>query len=73
MSARVAVLVFPGTNSEDETLRALRATGLDAALVHWSRPGELAGFDAFVQPTFRRQEHDGGRTRSRLSRLAQAN
>ena len=34
MSARVGVLVFPGTNSEDETLRACRAVGLDASLVH---------------------------------------
>jgi len=50
ISARVAVLVFPGTNSEDETLRALRAVGLDAGLVHWSRPNELRQFDAFVLP-----------------------
>jgi phosphoribosylformylglycinamidine synthase subunit PurQ / glutaminase len=47
---KVAVLVFPGTNSEDETLRALQAVGLDAALVHWSVPQTLAGFDAFVLP-----------------------
>ena len=38
---RVAVLVFPGTNSEDETLRALHAVGLDAELVHWSVPEAL--------------------------------
>ncbi|HTW82476.1 MAG TPA: phosphoribosylformylglycinamidine synthase subunit PurQ [Candidatus Sulfotelmatobacter sp.] len=50
MSARVAVPVFPGTNSEDETVRALHAVGLDAALVHWSRPEELERFDAFVLP-----------------------
>jgi phosphoribosylformylglycinamidine synthase len=50
VSARVAVLVFPGTNSEDETLRAVRAVGLDGALVHWSRPEALAHFDAFVLP-----------------------
>jgi phosphoribosylformylglycinamidine synthase subunit PurQ / glutaminase len=50
MSARVAVLVFPGSNSEDETLRALRAVGLEAALVHWSMPDALARFDAFVLP-----------------------
>ncbi|HEY0615134.1 MAG TPA: phosphoribosylformylglycinamidine synthase I [Candidatus Elarobacter sp.] len=50
MSARVAVVVFPGTNSEDETLRALLAVGLDAELVHWSAPGKLARFEAFVLP-----------------------
>jgi phosphoribosylformylglycinamidine (FGAM) synthase-like amidotransferase family enzyme len=42
VSARVAVVVFPGTNSEDETLRALQAVGLDAELVHWSAARELA-------------------------------
>jgi phosphoribosylformylglycinamidine synthase subunit PurQ / glutaminase len=50
MSANVAVLIFPGTNSEDETVRVLQAVGLDAELVHWSRPEALARFDAFVLP-----------------------
>ena len=50
MSASVAVLVFPGTNSEDETLRALHAVGLEAELVHWSAPQALTRFDAFVLP-----------------------
>jgi phosphoribosylformylglycinamidine synthase len=50
VSASVAVLVFPGTNSEDETLRALHAVGLDVELVHWSEPEALARFDAFVLP-----------------------
>jgi phosphoribosylformylglycinamidine synthase len=47
---QVAVVVFPGTNSEDETLRALQAVGLEAALVHWSAPESLARFDAYVLP-----------------------
>jgi phosphoribosylformylglycinamidine synthase len=46
----VAIVVFPGTNSEDETLRAVRAVGLEGALVHWSQPERLARFDAFVLP-----------------------
>jgi phosphoribosylformylglycinamidine synthase len=51
MSKRVAVLVYPGTNSEDETVRALCAAGLDAQLWHWSRGGRgLAEFDAYVLP-----------------------
>ena len=51
MNARVAVVVFPGTNSEDETLRALLAVGLDAELVHWSRGAAgLRPFDAYVLP-----------------------
>ena len=48
--SRVAVVVFPGANSEDETLRALRAVGLEAELVHWSQPEKLARFEAFVLP-----------------------
>jgi phosphoribosylformylglycinamidine synthase len=51
LTARVAVLVFPGTNSEDETLRALHAAGCAAELVHWSRGRRaLRAFDAFVVP-----------------------
>lgn len=47
---QVAVVVFPGTNSEDETLRALHAVGLEAQLVHWSAPESLGRFDAYVLP-----------------------
>ena len=50
MSKRIAVLVFPGTNSEEETLRLLRACGGDAHLVHWSNAKMLHGFDAYVLP-----------------------
>jgi phosphoribosylformylglycinamidine synthase I len=50
VSARIAVLVFPGTNSEDETLRLLRDCGGDAELVHWSRADLLAGYDGYVLP-----------------------
>jgi len=46
--ARVAVVVFPGTNSEEETLRAILAVGLGGELVHWSEPEKLSRFDAFV-------------------------
>jgi phosphoribosylformylglycinamidine synthase subunit PurQ / glutaminase len=49
-AGRVAVVVFPGTNSEDETLRAVTAVGLDGELVHWSQPEKLARFDAFILP-----------------------
>ncbi|HTZ55434.1 MAG TPA: phosphoribosylformylglycinamidine synthase I [Candidatus Acidoferrum sp.] len=50
MSRRIAVLVFPGTNSEDETLRLLHDCGGDAHLVHWSRAKTLPSFDAYVLP-----------------------
>ncbi|MGZ3508674.1 MAG: phosphoribosylformylglycinamidine synthase I [Vulcanimicrobiaceae bacterium] len=50
MSAKVAVLIFPGTNSEEETLRLARQTGIDAHLVHWSRAGTLQKYDAYILP-----------------------
>jgi phosphoribosylformylglycinamidine synthase len=48
---RVAVLVFPGTNSEDETVRACEAVGLAADLVHWSaEPRAARDYAAYVLP-----------------------
>jgi phosphoribosylformylglycinamidine synthase len=46
--SRIAVPVFPGTNSEDETVRLLRDCGGEAELVHWSEPQRLAEYDAYV-------------------------
>ena len=48
MSRRIAVLAFPGTNSEDETVRILRDCGGDAELVWWSQAEQLAQYDAYV-------------------------
>lgn len=48
MKARIAVPVFPGTNSEEETLRLLRDCGGTAELVHWTDAAKLGAFDAFV-------------------------
>lgn len=50
MNRRIAVITFPGTNSEDETVRLLRDCGGDAYLVHWSRAEMLAQYDAYVLP-----------------------
>ena len=50
MSARVAVLIFPGTNSEAETVRICRDVGLDAQGVHWSKAASLPMYDAYVLP-----------------------
>jgi phosphoribosylformylglycinamidine synthase len=48
VSARIAIPVFPGTNSEDETVRLLRDCGGDAELVHWMSAQTLASYDAYV-------------------------
>ncbi len=46
---RVAVVVFPGTNCEHDTIRALRNLGADADLV-WHREDDLSEFDGAVLP-----------------------
>lgn len=50
MSAKVAVLVYPGTNSEAETHRVLQDVGCDSEIVHWSQAAALPRFDAYVLP-----------------------
>jgi len=51
MSARVGVLTFPGTNSEDETIRACRAVGLETDRVHWNADlAMVRAYDAYVLP-----------------------
>ncbi len=46
---RAAVVVFPGTNCEHDTVYALRALGAEADLV-WHRDTDLSGFDGVVLP-----------------------
>ncbi len=45
------MFVFPGTNSEAETLRACAAAGLDAGLVHWNADLDaVRALDGYVLP-----------------------
>lgn len=46
---RIAVVVFPGTNCELDTVHAFRSLGAEADLV-WHRQANLNGFDAVVLP-----------------------
>lgn len=51
MSARVAVVQFPGVNCESETLRAVERVGLEGEVFRATRAvGDLAAFDAIVLP-----------------------
>jgi phosphoribosylformylglycinamidine synthase I len=48
---KIAVLQFPGTNCEFETLVAVKAVGMEGEIFRWNRSaGELSGFDGFVIP-----------------------
>ena len=46
---RVAVVVFPGSNCEQDVVYALRREGADADLV-WHADTDLGGADAVVLP-----------------------
>ena len=46
---RIAVVVFPGTNCEQDTVRSLRSLGAEAELV-WHRQDRLDDFDGVVLP-----------------------
>lgn len=51
MTARVAVLKFPGSNCEAESVRALARAGLGAEIVRWNeRPESLLEYDAYLLP-----------------------
>ncbi len=50
MSGRVAVLLFPGTNCEEESLRVARLAGLEAELVRWNQDLDADSFDGYVLP-----------------------
>ncbi len=49
MSARVAVILFPGSNCENDVVEAVQGVGGKADIV-WHRATSLAGFDAVVIP-----------------------
>lgn len=51
MSAKVAVLQFPGTNCESESLRALERVGLTGEILRWNEASaRLRAFDAYLLP-----------------------
>ncbi len=49
MTARVAVVLFPGTNCERDVVRAIRAVGGDPEFV-WHGDSDLSGADGVVLP-----------------------
>ncbi len=42
-SGKVAVIQFPGVNCESETVRAVRAAGLESGIFRWNMPPRLLG------------------------------
>jgi phosphoribosylformylglycinamidine synthase subunit PurQ / glutaminase len=46
----VAVIYFPGNNCEQETLKAILASGMDSKIVRYNKIDEIEKFDGFVIP-----------------------
>jgi phosphoribosylformylglycinamidine synthase subunit PurQ / glutaminase len=48
--SRVAVILFPGSNCEEETKRASEKAGLDADIVRWNAMATLKKYDGYILP-----------------------
>lgn len=48
--SNIAVMYFPGNNCEEETLRAVLASGMEGKIVRWNERESLANFDGFIIP-----------------------
>ena len=46
----IAVVYFPGNNCEEESLKAVLATGMDGKIVRWNERREIEKYDGFVIP-----------------------
>ena len=48
--AKIAVILFPGTNCENEAARAVEATGMKAEIIRWNDSKKLGLFDGYILP-----------------------
>src|SRR3989338_4738638 len=46
----IAVMYFPGNNCEEETLRAVKAAGMDGKILRWNTKENLSNYDGFIIP-----------------------
>ena len=46
----IAVIYFPGNNCEEESLRAVIATGMDGKIVRWNQRKGIEKYDGYVIP-----------------------
>ncbi|MBW2984960.1 phosphoribosylformylglycinamidine synthase I [Candidatus Woesearchaeota archaeon] len=47
---KIAVILFPGTNCENETARAVIEAGMKAEIIRWNAGVNLESYDGFVLP-----------------------
>ncbi len=46
----IAVIYFPGNNCEEESLKAVLASGIDGKIVRWNQRRDIEKYDGFVIP-----------------------
>ena len=47
---KIAVIMFPGNNCEEETARAVRAVGMKADILRWNDTKNLDTYDGYILP-----------------------
>ena len=47
---KIAVILFPGNNCENETARAVESVGMQADIVRWNEPKHLKEYDGYILP-----------------------
>jgi phosphoribosylformylglycinamidine synthase I len=47
---RIAVILFPGSNCENETARAIESCGMGAEIVRWNDIKNLESYDGYILP-----------------------
>src|SRR3989338_6350243 len=50
MAKKIAVMLFPGINCENETARAIESVGMKADIVRWNDTKNLGSYDGYVLP-----------------------
>jgi len=50
MTKKIAVILFPGTNCENETARAIESVGMKADIIRWNDTKNLDSYDGYILP-----------------------
>ncbi|HZX45189.1 MAG TPA: phosphoribosylformylglycinamidine synthase subunit PurQ, partial [Candidatus Nanoarchaeia archaeon] len=48
--SKIAVVMFPGNNCENETARAVQAAGMESKVLRWNQTKELDSYDGYIIP-----------------------
>ena len=48
--SKIAVIMFPGSNCENETARAITSAGMNAKVIRWNETTGLSNYDGYVIP-----------------------